>query len=299
VRQLVLVHGRDQQRRDPAAMKAEWLAALAEGLRKSGLALPGSDSDIRLAYYGDTLDQMSRGMSADAAARVILQGDGDPAWQEFCGAVAREAQERFRLTDAEVAAAADLPVIEQDAWNWRSTQAILRALDRCVPGASATAIARKFHDVWQYLTNSPIREEINEGASLALARDAETVVVGHSLGTVVAYNLLLQKGEERNWRVPLFLTAGSPLGITAVRQAVRNLAQPQCPPCTARWLNARDTRDPVALYPLTPEHFPLRPPQPAIANYTGVTNPPADPHGICGYLADARVAREIYQALCG
>lgn len=38
-RQLVLIHGRSQEHKDAKALKAEWLDALGEGLRKNNLTL--------------------------------------------------------------------------------------------------------------------------------------------------------------------------------------------------------------------------------------------------------------------
>lgn len=69
------------------------------------------------------------------------------------------------------------------------------------------------------------------------------------------------------------------------------------PPCTAGWFNALDPGDPVALVPLTPDHFPLSPPEPEIVNYTAVRNHTPNRHGIGGYLSDAEVALQVYAAL--
>lgn len=297
IRQLVLIHGRAQQRRDPVALKEQWLSALDMGLRKSGLSLSAGCA-VQLAYYGDTLYQLTAGIPPQAAARVVLRGAADdPAWQQFLAAATAEAQQRLGITDAEVAAAAGLPPTERGPLNWPWTLAILRVLDQRLPGASSTGIALAFHDVYQYLTNPGIRAEIDEGVSVALTRGTEIVVVGHSLGSVIAYSLLRREGSAQGWQVPLLLTVGSPLGVTAVRQAVRSLAPLQCPECTSGWFNALNPGDPVALVPLTPEHFPICPPEPRIVNYTTVGNRTSDRHGIRGYLSDAEIARQVHAAL--
>jgi hypothetical protein len=124
------------------------------------------------------------------------------------------------------------------------------------------------------------------------------VVVSHSLGTVVAYSLLMTEGSRLGWKVPLFITLGSPLGVTEIRKAVRNIGGPlRCPPCAAAWFNAMDQRDVVALYPLTTNVFPLDPVEPKIQNKTDVRNRTQNRHGIAGYLDDAEVARRIHAAL--
>ena len=103
-RQLVLIHGRAQEHRDAAALKAEWLDALDAGLRKSGLTLPIAESDVRFPYCGDTLFDMAGGASAEDAADVIVRGAaGDAEEQRFVRAVILQVAAEAGVTDAEVA----------------------------------------------------------------------------------------------------------------------------------------------------------------------------------------------------
>ena len=153
------------------------------------------------------------------------------------------------------------------------------------PSRSAT------RDVYQYLNNPGVRDKIEGGVRKALQRGRPTVVVSHSLGTVVAYNLLRREGKDQGWKVPLFVTLGSPLGVEAIRSG---LAPIEYPSCVGHWFNAMDERDVVALYPLTPDRFDV---EPAIENKTNVQNHTENRHGIAGYLDDAEVAKRIYEAL--
>jgi hypothetical protein len=111
--------------------------------------------------------------------------------------------------------------------------------------------------VYEYLRNAGIREKIDNGVAAALTPGVETVVVGHSLGSVVTYNLLRQQGHLRGWKVPLYVTVGSLLAATAIRSALRTFATTRCPECVSNWFNAMDERDVVALYSLDTHHFPL------------------------------------------
>lgn len=297
-RQLVLVHGRAQQNKDADALKAEWLEALAEGFAKSGLTLPIAESDVRFAYYGDTLYEMVDGKPADEAAAVVLRGqDNDTDEQEFSRAIMREVRQRTGITDAQLAEFVDQGVVERGPLNWEWFQGFLRAVDKYVPHGSGSSIALFTHDVYQYLKNSNIREAIDEGVSAAIRKDVETVVVAHSLGTVVAYNLLRQHGADRGWNCVSFVTVGSPLAIGAIRTALKSFAPIRCPPCVRAWFNALDERDVVALFPLDSTSFPLDPAMPAIANKRDVRNRTENRHGISGYLDDKEVARRIYDAL--
>lgn len=298
-RQLVFVHGRSQQGKEAGALKAEWIASFKEGLARNGLQLPLAESDIRFPYYGDTLDEMVKGRSAADAVDVIVRGtESDEAEQRFMREVLAEVRKKERITDRKLDAVLDREVVERGPLNWEWLQGVLRAVDRYVPFGSGSAVALATNDVYHYLTNTAIRNEIDSGVASAIRGDRETVVVAHSLGTVVAYNALRQRGADAHWQVPLFVTLGSPLGVKVIRDKVTALKQPrQCPPCARTWFNAMDERDVVALYPLTTRVFSLNPVDPSILNKTDVANQTENRHGISGYLNDPEVARRVHDAL--
>jgi pimeloyl-ACP methyl ester carboxylesterase len=163
-------------------------------------------------------------------------------------------------------------------------------LDRRVPG-SGTALALFTKVVYHYIRNPGIRDRIDEGVRQAIT-SRPAVVVGHSLGTVVAYSLLNREGTMNNWDVPLFATVGSPLAVTAIRKALQPNQHPQC---AKQWFNARDKRDIVALYPLDSEHnWGVDPP---IENNSDIENPTSNRHCAVGYLSDREIARRIHQEL--
>jgi hypothetical protein len=297
-RQLVLVHGRAQENKDSVALKAEWLDAFHEGLAKSGLTLPIAERDIRFPFYGDTLYQMVGGVSAADAVAVVVRGQNtDDDEKRFVQSVMEEIRRENGITEAQLADVVGQEVVSRGILNSEWVQGILSAVDRFVPHGSGASIALFTHDVYQYLKNSTIRDTIDTGVSAALTPGVETVVVAHSLGTVVAYNLLRREGYLRGWKVPLFVTVGSPLAVTEIRKTLRSIAPTRCPECVSGWFNAMDERDVVALYPLDVDHFPLAPANPAIENKRDVRNKTTNRHGIGGYLDDKEVARCIYDSL--
>jgi hypothetical protein len=160
-----------------------------------------------------------------------------------------------------------------------------------VPGGSGTAIALFTNDVYHYLYNDLIGGDIDGGVRKAIKAGVPTVVVAHSLGTVVAFRLLSRDGVERGWSAPLFVTLGSPLGVTAIHDTLMPVRHPEC---VGQWYNAMDLRDVVALYPLDKNSFDVAP---AIENNTDVRNGTSNRHGIQGYLSDKDVARRIYEAV--
>ena len=292
MRELVLIHGRSQQHKDAAALKREWIAALVDGLEKSHLALPILESAIHFPYYCDTLIDLVNGLPPDQVADIIVKGDNaNDEERAFTLAIVREIGQQAGLTDAQIAAIAGDAVIQKGPLNWGWVRAILGAIDRHVPLGSGASIALATNDVYQYLGNPGIRDRIEEGVRKAIAK-TPTVVVAHSLGSVVAYNLLRREGTGNGWQVPLFVTVGCPLAVTAIRKALTPNKHPEC---VVDWFNAMDDRDIVALYALDASHgWGINP---AIDNKTDVKNPTPNRHGISGYLSDPVVAQRIYEAL--
>jgi hypothetical protein len=297
-RQLVFLHGRSQQMKDSVALKAEWVKAFKRGLAKNGLALPISDANIRFPYYGDTLHELVQGESAAAAAEILIRGtNADADEKRFTRAILEEIRKKAKITEAELAAIAGQEVVDRGPQNWKWSQAILQAVDRHIPFGSGSSIALFAHDVYVYLKNANVRSLIDTGVRGAITPGVQTVVVSHSLGTVVAYNVLRHGAQARGWTIPLFVTLGSPLAVTEIRRTLRNLATARCPEGVSEWLNALDERDVIALYPLDADNFPLDPAAPAIENKCEVDNTTENRHGIAGYLDDADVARRIHDAL--
>ncbi|KAF1685258.1 alpha/beta hydrolase [Pseudoxanthomonas broegbernensis] len=296
MKQLVFVHGRAQEEKVAATLKEEWIEALEEGLEKNGLELPVPRERIRFPYYGDTLYQLSRQVPPGQAAEVIVRGAGaDAEEQAFVRAVIAEVGQQAGLSEAQIAQAAGAEVIDRGPLNWEWLQAVLKAIDRHVPHGSGASIALATRDVYHYLKNDAIRHVIDTGVASAFDPGVETVVVAHSLGTVVAFNVLRHIGAAQGWKVPTLVTVGSPLAVTRIRDSLgKPIARPEC---VGRWINAMDERDVVALYPLTARHFPIHPQDFRIENLTHVRNKTSNRHGISGYLDDALVARAIHDAL--
>lgn len=293
-----MVHGRSQENKDSKALKAEWVQSWRDGLAKSHLDLPIPTSHIHFPFYGDTLYDMVNGKPAEEAAAVIVRGlDADKTAEQFALALLLELCDREGITENMILEVTDEAVLRRGILNWERVQSILKAIDRYVPGSSGASIALFTHDVFKYLTNKGIRRKIDDGVISAFVLGDETVVVSHSLGTVVAYNVLRQQQNFAHWKVPLFVTLGSPLGVKQIRKKIRELGPARCPACSTAWFNAMDERDVVALYPLTPKRFPLDPINPAITNKTDVDNDTKNRHGITGYLKDKDVAKRIHDAL--
>ena len=291
-RELVLIHGRAQQNYDAEKLKTLWIDSLKKGLEKNSLTLPITEDKIHFPYYGNTLIGLVDGLSEAEVAEIIVRGDDTNSPETiFIRAAILETLKQHGVTDEKIQALSNDQINERGVENWGWVQAALQALDHYVPYASAAAVALRTQDVYRYLKNPTIRKFIDKGVSKAFNASAETVVVGHSLGAVVSYNVLHNYGEAGNWKVPLFVTVGAPLAVKAIKSALQPIKHPSC---ATKWFNAMDERDVVPLYPLDEAHFDV---DPKIENKTDVDNFTDNRHGIAGYLSDPVVAKTIYDAL--
>ena len=285
---LLLVHGRGQQGLNPETLKSEWLGALNRGATTLGQTLPG-DIDVAFPYYGDILDQYTQQFGIPLTSDLQSRGNSlDDEFLVFQAEFAEAVRQRAGIPDAQVDAEYGPDPAPRGPLNWKWVQAILRAIDKNGTGMNQKTLETFTRDVFLYTTRAGVRDEIDQIVASKLT-EQPTVVVSHSLGTIVAYSVL--RTDRRSLRVPLLVTVGSPLAVRAVRDQFRPLRSPSS---VDAWYNAFDTRDVVALYPLDADNFPVRP---AIENNPTVKNHTENRHGIVGYLDNPDVARRILNAL--
>jgi subtilisin family serine protease len=126
------------------------------------------------------------------------------------------------------------------------------------------------------------------------------VVIGHSQGSMIAYEVL--HGLDPNaFDIPLFITIGSPLGLTEVQDQLKDLTkQPgglQVPRCVKRWVNVSDPLDPVSL-----DHTLRGDIKPRVGIHVEdfiARNPdsPRHPHSGTGYLQMSIVRQAVQRAV--
>jgi hypothetical protein len=290
VRRLLFVHGRDQQGMDPAVLKSQWLAALQRGADSFHRQLPSS-LDVSFPYYGDVLNKYASDPDIPLTTDIQARGDtsADKDFLRFEAEVADQLRRRAGISDDAVDAEYGNEPAPRGPENWRWVQAIVRTLDKYAGGISGSGIELFLRDVYLYTNRGGVRAEIDAIVAASLTEEP-TVVVAHSLGSVVAYNIL--RTDRRSLHVPLLVTVGCPLAIRAVRSQFVPLRFPR--PSVNSWSNAFDPRDIVALNPLDTANFPV---SPAITNYDKVNNHTDNRHGIDGYLDDPTVTGWILDAL--
>jgi hypothetical protein len=291
---IIYVHGIGNKRRSEI-LRAEWDRALFG--RDMGAA-------SRMAYWADLRHPQPLPDSASESLAL--------AEEELEAVVRDELPEQLEPPRAFVreVASEELPVDEPGAeplrrlvarMTWRAEALAAGEEDRDarvgeevlpLPRGWRTWLFRRFlklfaADVHAYVGNlgPPIRARLQQALQ---GLTGPVVVVGHSLGSVIAYDVLY--GLEGQLDVRLLVTIGSPLGVEEIQDVVNRPLRVPAP--VRAWLNAADARDLVALDPT------IRPEYPPESRCTDVLiQNDADPHhhGGSGYLSASQVQRPIRQ----
>jgi pimeloyl-ACP methyl ester carboxylesterase len=199
VRRVVCVHGVGQQHEVTSTLHQQWASALCGGVQLAGGQL--AQDEVCCVAYGDLFrprgrpltvgDSLIRAESLDTYERELLA-----LWWTH-------------------AAQCDPEVIAPDARSLartpRGVQAALRALSgsRFFAGVGERMLLGNLRQVLDYFHKPEIRQEARRRVADVVSADTR-VLVGHSLGYVVAYEALCANPD---WPVRMLVTLGSPLGI--------------------------------------------------------------------------------------
>jgi pimeloyl-ACP methyl ester carboxylesterase len=145
----------------------------------------------------------------------------------------------------------------------------------------------------------PLREVAQERlrAQLRAAQGRPITLVAHSLGSVIAFEVLSQLSAKEGVNLETFITLGSPLGL----DEIQDFLQPQglkVPTLVKHWLNFADPLDPVAADKAVTADFSAGPgvalKDELILNRHSQQLWGFNPHAAEGYLAHPTVRRAIH-----
>ena len=130
---------------------------------------------------------------------------------------------------------------------------------------AAPATRRLMHEANRYLKNrdgrgAAVRAMLHQELDSAWQAGAPVLLIGHSLGSVIAYDTLWELSRERRsaQRVDLFVTMGSPLATHFVQRKVsgsREHGAARYPTNIRRWANFTARGDTTALRPRLHPYF--------------------------------------------
>jgi pimeloyl-ACP methyl ester carboxylesterase len=220
--------------------------------------------------------------------RCLLHGIGraDPAAARELAA----APDAFTLIpwnvvyyDAEKPLGADRPWIDalltrtgptedevREALSWRRKAArvmvsVADFLPFLIPLLPDPAVKSTIRETERYFSNfggiaGRVRERLKAPLREMLARGERILLIGHSMGSVIAYDVLweLWHVEGRRERIDAFLSLGSPLGMRFTQRRLRGARErgARCYPGNIRrWLNIAAEGDLTALDPTVADDF--------------------------------------------
>ncbi|MFE1907374.1 endopeptidase [Streptomyces gardneri] len=288
-RQHVLgVHGIGQGKTSQRELTKSWRDALDRGVeRLHGRATDTKNSmlapTLRVPHWSSLLVESSDRLST----RDVLPDDATPFTADEEDFVVQALDDLLDPAERAYAAQVDpttLGVIKLPA---RIIQRTV-ALDRKKPDSLVSKVIRVLREVHTYLTHPDLASQVRKHV-LQAADQHTTVLIGHSLGSVIAYDLLrreeLAGPHTAGTAVHTFVTCGSPLAIPTVQ---RGMGLPDgrlpAPAPHIRWINVFDPGD------LVTGGAGLAPAADTVTDVK-VANGLRDPHAATKYLRTIPVAR--------
>jgi hypothetical protein len=307
---IVLVHGIAQEQKSADTLEEEWLPDLAGGVRTAGFPgiadrlyrlRSGPDGiETRMAFYGDLfLRGGQQGLEPEELSRPERAFAEELAMEWTARAASRSADEKSRR-----AASQELVQLHQTAGEEQGARAAARsAIDGLARirwfapfgmGFASRFVMRSLTQVTRYLSDDAVREQALARVD-ALLTPGTRVLIGHSLGAVVAF----EAAQQFDHPLPLLITMGCPLGLhTVVYERVRP-QPPRFPSAVHHWVNVADRNDLVAAEPDLTQLFGLTAPSGAVLEGGYTMENGAKPHQADFYLTKAQVGRPIGALLSG
>lgn len=303
---IVLVHGIASEQGSADSLEAEWLPALAGGVRIADHreladrlwrdARPG-ELETRMAYYGDLFRKPgAQGAGGDEPADAEMADELALAWL-------RAAAERGSPHDRVVAVQALAQIEAHPDARAQGGRALLRPAIKGLTrlrwfaplgiAAAGRFVMQALGQVTTYLSDDAVRAEAT-GRVAKLIGPETRLVIGHSLGSVVAYEALLGVDQP-----VAFITLGSPLGLRRVIYDRLRPPPPRVPPSVRSWTNIADVDDLVAVDLKLRPLFPAVPGQVRIEVEDLETDNGSSPHAADRYLVKKATGEAVSRAIAG
>jgi hypothetical protein len=287
---IAFVHGINNENNTPQSIEQTWWTALSDSWNALGMAQKPKPT-ISVAYYGDILAAGSQGNAVEMGPSPVSTGHAIELLKEYARAGG--------VTQQDLNAAADEAGISRKAVEqgfphegWIIDFAGL--LEGILP-SKGKFIARLFlRQAVVYINDIALAAKIDlkVRSQILDGQPDPTIVVAHSLGTVVAYRVLAAQAQQSR-NVPLFVTLGSPLSVMIFAPILPPRGSLPKPPI-AKWLNGRHQDDFVTLgRAITKASIGFG----GVVDETKIVNPDDDKHSIVRYLASPQIARAIHAAL--
>lgn len=237
---IIAIHGIGQQFKGDAIIHREWWPAFLSGLHLAGGDLSDPDQFV-CPFYGHVFRSAGTLALTDHWQAKDVAAEEAELIERLSNAAAQAEPDSVpALAEADGVGLARIPRMVQNALNVLSKS-------RFWANISQAAMIGDLKQVIRYLNDGDLHEQILQIILDRIASDTK-VVIGHSLGSVVAYEALCRKPEA----VAAFISLGSPLGIrTLIFDKLTPRPSPAAigvwPGRVKHWTNIADRGDIVAL----------------------------------------------------
>ncbi len=322
---IIFVHGRSIK---PSASRKKRLIqdALMHGLHaaspQAARLIAKGKVKCSFAYYGDINNSIMATHDADIAARLTAANNatygGDP-----CLPYAPYAKSLRQLLAIGTFDKAAYDLVVSQYKNQKYLDNVARVFSRFLSvmtrnKANEIVLARSSEDMSAYLMSrkvgSDIRERLQGPLRRAINAKDDICIVSHSMGCVVAYDVLWKLSQMREYqslrrkspKVSLWLTLGCPLGEAGVRGNLydaREHAGGRFPKSIVQhWVNVTAYDDFIAHNPDMADDFAEMLEYGYVESITDlrmyncwVHHNTSNPHKLYGYLANQVVADQLAQ----
>lgn len=235
---IIGVHGVGQQYKGKHTLQREWLPSLLDGLSRVNERLSDND-DLACAFYGDLFRRKGTKAHSDPLYDATdVEDEWEKAlllaWWRHAGKI------ELHVPGPDYESKLRTPRIVQRALNALSNS-------RFFEGIAERSLIGDLKQVYSYIHSESIFAKVQERVANEVSNDTK-VILGHSLGSVVAYEALC---SHPDWPIETLITLGSPLGIHDL--IFDRLRPPPVngvgvwPKSLKRWINIADGGDVVAL----------------------------------------------------
>ncbi|SDB92763.1 hypothetical protein [Acinetobacter boissieri] len=285
---VIFIHGINQQNLDAHRFKQHWKNVFSLGLNKNNLTLESAQTTLEFPFYGDILTEYN-------LKNAINLDTMRPHWHFL---------DRLKHLHQHKTPNTSLRILPHYQYNTKMTlrEKLFqfsqitkdRALKEMVillnhfPNLHESLVEKFIAEAYLYWYQATFKQAIHQRIKTCFEPGQKHIVVAHSLGTVIAYNLLHELSSE--YHVERFITLASPLPFNVVQ---KHIQQPMSRPRVLQgdWYNFYSKDDYLTTFPMSPPLFDF---EPQIHNRL-ITTFVDKPHEIIGYLQHPSIIRCIFE----
>jgi hypothetical protein len=199
VARIVVVHGIGKQTEGELTLHGDLFPALQQGVVRAGGSV--QPDDVAFASYGESFRPQAEVLSP------VPYFDGRDVEEGYESELLLAWWQRAASVDPRVVPPDEEVLARSPVWASRALAALSRS--RFLAGVGDKLLIGNLKQVHRYFTDDKLRSKIRDAVTAVITHDTR-VVVGHSLGSVVAYEVLCAPPERV---IQSFVTLGSPLGL--------------------------------------------------------------------------------------